>query len=377
MKASIKFITSQRPTKNGHGIYVELIHLKQRQRELIGHSFKQYWNSNLNEPIAQHPHYSELMPVVLECRIKFLKINSGALSFSDAAALLFDVKEVFGSFVDLCGEYCTDTTTGKLFKTVLNSFDLIYPGITVDNITPGVAENYKNKLLQKNTPNGVYTYLTKLTTLFSRVSDLSNPFKGVRPERQKTINKALSDIDVNKLINTRTIKHKLDAKNTIESVNWPRYYWLLMFYLGGIDFVDLAHLRYDKHVVNGRIIFKRNKGGTDVLVNNKIFEVAQDLLNKFDCYPYLIPAYKYASHHQYLNWCNNKLHKITTDLRLSKKPLTKSARYTFITRAQQLLIDERVTIEIVGHAQQSTHSIYTSEFPLLVRDTAHEKIITL
>ena len=63
------------------------------------------------------------------------------------------------------------------------------------------------------------------------------------------------------------------------------------------------------------------------------------------------------------------------DLQLSKKPLSKSARATFIDRAQQLLIDERITMEIVGHTQQSVHSIYTDEFPLHVRDEAHLKII--
>jgi hypothetical protein len=150
-----------------------------------------------------------------------------------------------------------------------------------------------------------------------------------------------------------------------------------MFYLGGIDFIDLAHLRYDKHIINGRVQFKRFKGGTDASVNNKMFDCVFEILSKFECYPYLVPIYKRADYKSYLRKVNGYFKSRTIDLSLERIPKTKSARYSFINRAQQLLIDERITMEIVGHSKKSVHSIYTNEFPLSVRDQAHEKIINL
>jgi len=248
--------------------------------------------------------------------------------------------------------------------------------VTIADITPKLAHSYMDALLKYNTPNGVHTYMRTLNAIYNKLSEDKNPFKGVRPKKVKTENKALNVDDVKKLATTRTLRHKFDGQNTNESINHFRYYWLLMFYLGGIDMVDLAQLRYDRHVVNGRVQFNRNKGGTSVRVNNKIFKLAADLLKLFDCRPYLVPIYKYKNHNDFVSYFNEKFCERVTDMELSKRPLSKSARYTFITRAQQLLIDERITIELVGHAQQSTHSIYTDEFPLDVRDAAHEKIIT-
>jgi hypothetical protein len=72
---------------------------------------------------------------------------------------------------------------------------------------------------------------------------------------------------------------------------------------------------------------------------------------------------------------NDRFYSRLLDLNLTRRPLTKSARYSFINRAQQLLIDERITAEIVGHKRKTTTSIYSNSFPLEVRDQAHAKII--
>ena len=150
---------------------------------------------------------------------------------------------------------------------------------------------------------------------------------------------------------------------------------MLMFYLGGIDAVDLAQLRYDHHVANGRIKFTRAKGGTNAFINNKLFDPALRILDRFSCYPYLVPIYKYSSQNDFISNMNDRFYSRLLDLNLTRRPLTKSARYSFINRAQQLLIDERITAEIVGHKRKTTTSIYSNSFPLEVRDQAHAKII--
>lgn len=378
MKASLKVLTTQRKSKKGFPIYLEIICKHQRKRKCIAHTFLKDWDQEGNLPLLTHPDYNVLMPLVLGYKAKISKVLLGDYSFTSAENYLFgSLRIIDNDFKSMCAKYCNDSTTGKLYQTVLNNFDLHFPGVLVSDITPKMVQQYMRDELEARSPNGVHTYLRTLNALFNKVSDLPNPFKGMRPKKVRTKQKNLTDTDLKKLINTRTFKNKFDGHNTNDSVNYYRYYWLLMFYLGGIDCVDLAALRYDKHVVDGRIQFYRNKGGTNTFVNNKIFKPAKELLAQFNCYPYLVPIYKYKNQNDFVSNMNERLYERVKDLKLSNKPLTKASRYTFINRARQLEINERITIEIVGHEQQSTHSIYTDEYPLKVRDAAHEKIISV
>ncbi|AXT55719.1 hypothetical protein D1815_08135 [Aquimarina sp. AD1] len=223
-------------------------------------------------------------------------------------------------------------------------------------------------------PNGVISYLNSLITIWNKSTDHKNPFSGVKPKKQKTKSKALTVDDLLKIKNNDYASHMNARGGGIK--NYLNYL-MLCFYLGRIDLGDLVNLRYDEHVSNGRIEFNRFKGGTNVLVSNYIFPEAWELLQKYDCKPYLIPLALTNNYNTFIPNMSRYFASIQEKLKLSKKPYSKAPRYSFITRAQQILIDERITIKIVGHSQQSTHSIYKDEFPFHVRDEAHKKIIDL
>lgn len=372
-------MTSEKETDNGFPVYVFLRASKMSaKKKVIGHCQLEYWNEDKKSILHTHPDYDFLMPELLNYKSLIAKINNLDLSYSEAVSLLFKDRLVFSSgFYDLAIEACKGTPSESINITALNSFNRVYPDILINEITKDHAENYMKVILKHQKPNGVHTYMRKLNALFGLVSSLDNPFKGVRPKKTRTPSKALFDDDLKKILYSRTIKSIFRPSEDIESLNRYRYYFMLMFYLGGIDLIDLSKLRYDKHVIGDRVKFQRAKGGTDVFVDNKIFECAYEILKRFDCYPYLVPIYESKNYRSFRNNFNKRFADRLSDLELSHKPLSKSARYTFINRAQQLLIDERITMEIVGHTRQGVHGIYTDEFPLSVRDAAHEKIINL
>lgn len=386
MKASIKLVTTEKPSENGYPIYVFLRDAKKSpKKKVIGHSFIEYWDNKNNEILKTHPDYDFLIVELLEYRSKVYKINKTKLTYSEAFNLLFgEGVKVYSSFYDLALSKCKGTPSEGINTTALNSFNKFYPGIAISDITRDHAVSYMDYILTFQKPNGVHTYMRKLSALFTLLSADENPFKGVRPKKESTPAKELDDDDLKLIFNTRTIAYKKNHRTDNFRINRYRYYYMLLFYLGGIDCVDLKELRYDRHVFNGRIRFKRNKGGTDAYINNKIFPKAKAILDMFDCYPYLVPIYEYSSYRGFLKNMNTRFYESLSDLELSdmaenlklkRKPLTKSARYSFINRAQQLLIDERITMELVGHTKKGVHSIYTNEFPLSVRDEAHRKII--
>ena len=259
MKATIKLITSFRETSNGYPIYLELVHLKQRKRKCIGYSRIEDWNPLAILPLKTHPDYFSLMPQLLDYKSRSVKLFFNDLNFLEAKDYLFGISQKKSyAFYDACLGFCDSSTNGKLYKTVLNSFNKVYPNIITKEITPRHAKIYMKTLLTKNTPNGVHTYMRTLNALYNKLNKDNNPFIGIRPKKTPTRNKDLTNEDLRKLFTTRTILNKFDGRNNEESINYARYYYMLMFYLGGIDFIDLSGLRYDKNVVAGRVQFNRN-----------------------------------------------------------------------------------------------------------------------
>ena len=90
-----------------------------------------------------------------------------------------------------------------------------------------------------------------------------------------------------------------------------------------------------------------------------------------------MPIYKAKDYTGFMKNFNNRLKKLCLKLELSKPLKPKTPRYTFIDRAQQLLIDERVTAQLVGHKRKTVTSLYTNDFPVSVQDAAHMKIIDI
>jgi integrase len=149
-----------------------------------------------------------------------------------------------------------------------------------------------------------------------------------------------------------------------------------------LDFIDLANLRYDLHVKNGRVQFTRFKGGTSEFIDNIIIPEALVILEKYkDNAPYLINIHKY----QYTSLRNNYLKRFGKFIYSIKdennKPLvesyftTKTARYTFINLGKQLELNRDVVMEITGHSRGDVHSIYEGSYSYEVKDAVHRKII--
>lgn len=380
MRGKIR-LDGRRHTETTKGFPVIIYLTKDRKEKLIltgYHSKKEHWDVANALPTKRHPEFLDLLNYLEQKKIKLkLLLNQSKekdipLSYAETYLIGTDSGIFYQDALELAKGFTRDYTT------VLNSFNKFYPDYPYSFITKETAKNYMDKLLKtpvngkKRSANGVLSYMNSLTAIWNKLDKPNNPFSGIKPKAVPTKSKALTDEDLIKLRNNTYKKH--GNTKTGGKYNYINYF-LLCFYLGGIDLVDLKNLKYD-NIVNGRIEFTRSKGGTNVFVSNKIFPAAMKLLQLYDCKPYLIPLFKMNNYNTFIPNMSRYLPDIKIELGLSKLPYSKAARYTFIQKAQLLLIDERITIEIVGHSQSSTHSIYKDEFPYHVRDEAHRKIIT-
>lgn len=362
------------------GFPVVIYLTKDRKEKLIltgYHSKKEHWDKVNALPLKKHPEYTSLLNYLELKKIKLRKLLDKARF--ENITLKYAVNYLQGESTGIFYKDALTLDLSRSQKTALNAFQKQFPDFPYSYITKQTAQSFINKLLtikvngSQRSPNGVFSYMNSLTAIWNKLDVDNNPFSKVRPKPIKTRKKALSDEDLIKIANHNYKPHK---NNTGGGMANYLNYFMLCFYLGGIDLVDLAHLTTD-NVVYGRIEFNRHKGGTNAFISNKIFPEAEAILNKYDCKPYLVPMYKLNNYHSFIPNVSRDFNKVVKKLGLSKAPYSKAARSTFITRGQNLLIDERAVKAIVGHAQTSIHSIYKDEFPEHIKDEAHRRIINL
>ena len=70
----------------------------------------------------------------------------------------------------------------------------------------------------------------------------------------------LNNLNHNNPFNAPTIIGYNNTEKTKSKEYHYHNYFLLCFYLGGLDFIDIANLKYSEHVKKDRLIFKRFKG---------------------------------------------------------------------------------------------------------------------
>lgn len=313
------------------------------------------------EPKRSHPQYDELVFDYFDWRKKIATLlpranrNSWSLDYlakqfkrSDR----FDVDE----FIETLN---VSKATKDLFRSAIK-------WLQCEDFNTLTSEYVARRISQwQHSNNGLNVYLRSLRSVWNKAvsqgySRGENPFVGKFLPSEKTRSKALNLEELQIILKSRDCFYK-DV-------------FLLLFYIGGIDFVDLVNLNYKAHYKNGRVCFKRFKGGTNEVIDNKVFPQAKSILDRYrkDNSDYFMPELRKRN---VSTIRNNFCRRFGKPMGLEIK--TKSARYSFIQRAKELLIDERITMELVGYARRGTHSIYQSDFPLSVRDEAHERIISI
>ena len=332
------------------------------------------WDERLGSPKRQHPEYYHLLDYLSFMRSKIneakLESKTRSISFEETKEFLFNTKR--DSFLDAAMGLFDDGFRGTEWSAI-RRFDKFYPNSTFDNVSKHVAISFRDQLLSEgHRHSGVDSYIRSLKALWNKLTDKPNPFKGIVTPIPQTIKTVASTEDLLKLSNAR-----LASSKEYGGFEHLRNYWLLMFFLGGIDPEVLSKLRYDQHVIHGRIVFNRNKGNSRTSCNNIIPERAKEILERYkeEGSPFLVPIHKAKSYRSFSTNFSRRMRELSRKVGLSIELRPKSARYTFIDRAQQLLIDERVTAQIVGHKRRTTTSLYTNDFPLEFQDNAHFKII--
>lgn len=364
MNITIKLDKSKRAlNEQGHPVIVYITaNYGEKKIRTEYRAKKNQWNERLSEPTKKHPDYINLHRYVNKLKSKandiIFESTKQRLSIDEVVNLLF--RKNSDTFFELAKQGLPKFDTKM---SALNSFNEFAPNIRMDELDMKTAKKYVQERLKKNEPGGVDSYRRSLRALWNKISNEPNPFKfPVKiPDKEQRV------------ATTKDLKTLKRAKLT-GVAEFYRDCWMLMFYLGGIDLEVLARLKKE-NIVGDRVNFNRNKGNSDTFCSNIIIPEAQKIIDKY-MDDYFMPIHKYV-YKEFRSNFSRRFKPVCRKLKLTTELTPKNVRHTFIDRAQQLLVDERVTAQLVGHKIRTTTSIYTNEFPREVQDKAHIKITSL
>lgn len=276
-------------------------------------------------------------------------------------------------------------STAGIYTSAVNSFFRFTEDyyITFKDLTPGLIKSYEEQLLQRGKRhNTISTYMRTLCSISNQAAEagvefsctVSELFEFVFTGYEPTAKRAISPSTIRRLMLL-----ELDKQPTL---SFSRDLFLLSFYLRGIPFVDLAHLR-KSDVKYNTIYYYRQKTRQQLSV--QIEPCAAQILNRYKQKaadsPYLLPIMTltgeegYKQYKNALRLYNEHLHRLSSILNL-RVPLTSYvARHSWATTAK----DEGVAISLIseslGHTSEKVTHVYLASFDNNAINKANRKVI--
>ena len=251
--------------------------------------------------------------------------------------------------------------------------------------TPERLKEYEDRLAgQQSSPNTISTYMRTLQAVYNRWMSPGiegyNPvlFKDVYTKVESRTKRALTAEQMEQLRNTDFSVLTLRQQQVLT-------YFLLMFMLRGMPFIDLAHLR-KSDLRNRRITYRRHKTGKLMVVDvpSDAMRLLQKYRDKTDS-EYLFPLlhgglFMEEHHHRYqetLRHFNRELARLMKQLLPGVSVSSYTARHTWATLAYHSGVPVGLISQSLGHSSIRVTMTYLKPFDAEVIDRINRQVISL
>lgn len=251
--------------------------------------------------------------------------------------------------------------------------------------TPERLKEYEDWLAgQQSSPNTISTYVRTLQAVYNRWMSPGiegyNPvlFKDVYTKVESRTKRALTAEQMEQLRNTDFSVLTLRQQQVLT-------YFLLMFMLRGMPFIDLAHLR-KSDLRNRRITYRRHKTGKLMVVDvpSDAMRLLQKYRDKTDS-EYLFPLlhgglFMEEHHHRYqetLRHFNRELARLMKQLLPGVSVSSYTARHTWATLAYHSGVPVGLISQSLGHSSIRVTMTYLKPFDAEVIDRINRQVISL
>ncbi len=418
MKASIKLMTSKAKTKKGYPIVLEVSDKGKRLRKNISFSEKKDWNTIENMPLKSHPLYRDLYTHILNVKSKIHEVSLKSLSLeSTMNYILRDNKTMsFVEFIELrISELDKQGRIGNkvVYEKALKEWKKIIGDVEFSEITYSLLTKFKyakkNQVVKSKTSDEVVKIGVKNRTIHTY-------FRTYRACYNEAVNRGLTednrpfknitkDIPYSPTANRKKYLLKRDWKKIEELpltsyLEQSRDLFLLQFYLGGHDLIDIYYLKKESIQGDRVYLFRHKLGEKAKVLDVKLTEKAKLIIDQYKCddenNEFLFPwPVRYDKKKNGKTLKENRHVAYTTfsvnhrrDLNIIKERIEglkvhpidgpmgqKIARHSFATIGKRLFIMEDILREIMGHERQGDiDTIYKDKYPERIRDEAQFKI---
>lgn len=279
--------------------------------------------------------------------------------------------------------------TALAYRDAVNSLTA-YGGknLLIKDITYRLLEDYNSHMLAKGVKiNSIAAYLRSIRAIYNRaikegLAELQHyPFNKFRIETEDTFSRTLTIEEMRKIKN---------AQLRPDTPIWHnRNYFLLSFYLIGINFTDLFTLTEDD-ITDGTIKYRRDKTGK--LYSIGIPDVAKEIFDYYRTYrssnghKYLLPALGLTNDSMVQkNWMkqivktnNHYLKEIAGAVGVNKNVTTYYARYTWANIAKQLGYSKDMIAEALGHEYgNQVTGIYLDKYDRDVIEKMNKDVVSV
>jgi len=389
--------------KNGkHPIMLRIIKNRKPRYITIGSCKKELWDFKNNVPSKKHPDQKGLSA----------KIRSKLHSATSLMFRLEDSKKQYTAddiISNIAEKKESNITVSKYFdntvKRLISENRLGYAAIFKatksrillnppdhkkcfsdidEKFLRKVEKHHNNAIMQ----NSTFVYLRTFKTLISYakkdglVAEEYHPFKNISFKKYraiKTKKRAILKSDIQKFV---------DYKAVIgSSLFHSRNYFLFSYYNRGINFVDIANLKW-KDIINGRLLYNRQKIHKDLDI--KLLKPAVEILEYYKQHynstskDYIFPIINpdYVKPISIRNRIKKMLTKTNTDLNVIAKEIgiegnitTYVARHSFADVLRKQGETVSVISELLAHGDEKITQVYLDGIGTDKLDTAAEAIL--
>lgn len=277
-------------------------------------------------------------------------------------------------------------STANLYTSAFNSFRKFTgdDSLSFKDLTPGLIKRYEGALFQKGlSHNTISAYMRMLRSMFNQAylegvpgaSPADELFHFVFTGYEPTKKRAISPTLIRRLF-------LLDLEKQ-PHLRFSRDLFLLSFYLRGIPFVDLVHLR-KTDVKHNTIYYYRHKTHQQLAVYIEPYadEILRRYVDKKSASPYLLPilssigADGYKQYKSALRLYNQHLHLLSKILRLSTPLTSYVARHSWATTAKEEGVAISMISEGLGHSSEKVTHVYLASFSNNAMSKANRKVIS-
>ena len=258
---------------------------------------------------------------------------------------------------------CRAKGTADMYQVTLGKLNQFDPGVTFDQINLIWLKSFETFLSEKSSVNTRGIHMRNLRAVFNDAinEDLiplnAYPFRKFKIRKEKTIKRYMNIEQVKQFRDYPVQEHQRKYQEL----------WMLVFYLVGINTVDLVHLK-EKDLQNGRIEYIRAKTGREYSI--EVLPEASEIIEKYKGIDYLLDVMdNYTNYKDFSSRWNSNLKEIgelewvkngakdTKFVKKNKKKLTPlfpdiviyTARRSWATIAGLLNIEKETIAAALGH----------------------------